>query len=152
MTGAGLPPEKKLKIFEARSFIRKFLPFFIILLARKIHPHSHEENTIIERAIQEVQRHLRKIVFDIRVKHEWSIYLPLIQRIMNATIHAALGCAPASIIYGRALELDQNLLPLLQSRLEHVQNTPLKSYLSRAMEMQEHIIQIACGVLTVLNG
>ena len=33
-----------------------------------IHPHSHEENTIIERAIQEVQRHLRNIVFDIRVK------------------------------------------------------------------------------------
>ena len=82
-----------------------------------IHPHSHEENTIIERAVQEVQRHLRNIVFDIRVKHEWSLYLPLIQRIMNATIHTALGCAQANIIYGRALELDQNLLPLLQSRL-----------------------------------
>ena len=108
-----------------------------------IHPHSHEENTIIERAIQEVQRHLRNIVFDIRVKHEWSLYLPLIQRIMNATIHSALGCSPAHIIYGRALELDQNLLPLLQSRLKHAQNTPLKSYLSRAMEMQEHIIKIA---------
>ena len=62
---------------------------------------------------------------------------------MNATIHAALGCSPANIIYGRALELDQNLLPLLQSRLQHTQDTPLKSYLSRAMEMQEHIIQIA---------
>ena len=62
---------------------------------------------------------------------------------MNATIHSALGCSPAHIIYGRALELDQNLLPLLQSRLKHAQDTPLKSYLSRAMEMQEHIIRIA---------
>ena len=108
-----------------------------------IHPHSHEENTIIERAIQEVQRHLRNIVFDIRVKNEWSLYLPLIQRIMNATKHSALGCAPAEIIYGRALELDQNLLPLLQSRLRHINDTPLKSYLSQAMKMQDCIIQIA---------
>ena len=110
-----------------------------------IHPHSHEENTIIERAIKEVQRHLRNIVFDNKVKPQWSIYLPLVQRIMNATIHSALGCSPASIIYGRAIDLDQNLFPPIQQRLQHVNGQPLRHYLAQAMTMQQHIIDIAIG-------
>ena len=49
-------------------------------------PYSHEENSIVERANKEVMRHLRAIIFDKRVKTSWSIYLPLVQRIMNASI------------------------------------------------------------------
>ena len=107
-----------------------------------IHPHSHEENGIIERAIREIERHLRNIVFDEKVKNQWSHYLPLIQRIMNATIHSALGCSPASIIFGRALELDQNLFPT-KSRLQHITGQPLSQYLSKAMSIQQHIIDLA---------
>jgi transposase InsO family protein len=33
----------------------------------KIHPYSHEENAIIERANQEIIRHLRNMLFDTRV-------------------------------------------------------------------------------------
>ena len=47
-----------------------------------------------------------------KAERKRNTYIPFIQRIMNATIHAARGCVPASIIYGRALELDQNLLPM----------------------------------------
>ena len=107
-----------------------------------IHPHSHEENGIIERAIREIERHLRNIVFDEKVKNQWSQYLPLVQRIMNATKHSALGCSPASIIFGRALELDQHLFPTC-NRLRHTNEQPLHKYLSTAMVMQQHIIDIA---------
>ena len=61
---------------------------------------------------------------------------------MNATKHSALGCSPASIIFGRALELDQHLFPTC-NRLCHTNEQPLNKYLSTAMVMQQHIIDIA---------
>ena len=46
--------------------------------------YSSEENGIVERANQEVLRHLRALLFDSRVHDKWSFeQLPLVQRIMN---------------------------------------------------------------------
>ena len=59
-------------------------------------PYSHEENAVVERANREVNRHLRAIVFDKKVKNEWSLYLPLVQRIMNSSVSASTGVTPAS--------------------------------------------------------
>ena len=46
--------------------------------------YSSEENGIVERANQEVLRHLRALLFDSRVHDKWSFeQLQLVQRIMN---------------------------------------------------------------------
>ena len=46
--------------------------------------YSSEENGIMERANQEVMRHLRALLFDSLVHDKWSFeQLPLVQRIMN---------------------------------------------------------------------
>ena len=46
--------------------------------------YSSEENSIVERANQEVLRHLRALLFDSRVHDKWSFeQLPFVQRIMN---------------------------------------------------------------------
>jgi hypothetical protein len=48
-------------------------------------PSSHEENSLVERANKEVIKHLRNILFDRQIQHmDWSTYLPIVQRIMNA--------------------------------------------------------------------
>jgi transposase InsO family protein len=60
-------------------------------------PYSHEENGIVERANKEILRHLRAL-FDAQSDTSWSILLPLVKRIMNATVHSATGFAPAAII------------------------------------------------------
>ena len=60
----------------------------------KVMPYSHEENSIVERANREVNTHLRAIVFDRKIKVNWSIALPLIQRLMNTFEHSSIGCAP----------------------------------------------------------
>jgi transposase InsO family protein len=60
--------------------------------------YSHEENGIVERANKEVLRHIRAILFDKDILPTYDICLPLVQRIMNATVHSATGFAPASII------------------------------------------------------
>jgi hypothetical protein len=57
--------------------------------------YSHEENGIVERANKEVLRHIRATDKDILPTYD--ICLPLVQRIMNATVHSAT-VRPASII------------------------------------------------------
>ncbi len=54
---------------------------------------SKEENSIVERANKEVMRHLRAIILDQKVRNEWSTYLPLVQRRMNASTHSSTGLA-----------------------------------------------------------
>ena len=73
-------------------------------------PYSHEENGIAERAIKQTQEHLRALLFDKDNKGIWSIVLPLVQRIMNASLHQAIGCAPAQIIFGNSIDLDRHIV------------------------------------------
>ena len=47
-------------------------------------PYSHEENGIAERGIKTMQEHLRAFLFDRDIKHRWSIFLPMVQRIITA--------------------------------------------------------------------
>jgi transposase InsO family protein len=107
-------------------------------------PYSHEENAIVERANREVNRHLRAIVFDKKVKNEWSLFLPLVQRIMNASVSASTGVTPASIIFGNSIDLDKGLLPDAAKRAaEHEEGKPLNEYLFKLLKTQAHIIALA---------
>jgi hypothetical protein len=61
--------------------------------------YSKEENAIVERANQEVIRHLRALLFDKRVYNKWSFEeLSLVQRIMNTVEKTATGVTPAELI------------------------------------------------------
>jgi hypothetical protein len=71
--------------------------------------YSSEENAIVERANKEVMRYIRAILLDKRVIGEWSIYLPMVQRIMNASVHSALQMSPAQIIFGNSTTLDRGI-------------------------------------------
>ena len=44
-----------------------------------IHAYSHEENGIVERANKEVNRHLRAMTYDRKIRKDWQLYLPLAQ-------------------------------------------------------------------------
>ena len=58
--------------------------------------YSSEVNGIVERANQEVLRHLRASLFDSRVHDEWSFeQLSLVQRIMNTVEKTSTGVTPA---------------------------------------------------------
>jgi transposase InsO family protein len=65
---------------------------------RRTTPYSHEENGIVERANKEVLRHLRAIMSERTVKDDWSFCTPLVQRIIDATVHSTHGFAPATIV------------------------------------------------------
>jgi hypothetical protein len=76
----------------------------------KITPYSHEENSIVERANKEVLRHLMNLVFDKNTIHDWSLNLPIVQRILNAEIHLSTGVSPAQIVFGNSIDLDRMIL------------------------------------------
>jgi len=107
-----------------------------------IMPYSHQENAIVERANREVNRLLRAIVFDMKVKKDWSLYLPLVGRVMNSMRHSSIGCAPADILFGKSVDLNRGLFPD-KTRLSQTTGEPLNEYLSKLLSMQGAIIEIA---------
>ena len=99
-------------------------------------PYSHEENAIAERAIKTLQEHLRAFLFDREIKKSWSIVLPLIQRIMNASRHQTIDCSPAQIIFGNSIDLDRHIVHE-PSPMEEIQ---LPAWHQKLVDMQAKII------------
>jgi len=73
--------------------------------------YSSEENGIVERANQEVLRHLNAILFDSRVHDRWSFeQLPMVQRIMNTVEKTSTGVTPAQLILNNSVQLSKQIL------------------------------------------
>ncbi len=122
----------------ANGLIEQFLDVLETSNA-KIQAYSKEENGLVERANKEVNRHLRTIVYNRKLKSKWATYLPLVQRIMNASVHSTIGVSPAQIVFGNAVRLDRNLLPLATA--DH--STNAHEYLADLLNAQAEILQIA---------
>eukprot|EP00762_Andalucia_godoyi_P007957 ANDGO_01279.mRNA.1 Retrovirus-related Pol polyprotein from transposon 412 len=69
-----------------------------------------QSNGIVERANGEVGRHLRAIVMDRRLTNHWSQALPIVQRILNSTVHSSLGTTPSKLLFGDAINLNREIL------------------------------------------
>ena len=73
--------------------------------------YSKEENGIVERANQEVLRHLTAILFDTRVSNAWSYeQLPMVQRIMNTVEKTSTGVTPAELVLTNSIRLTSRIL------------------------------------------
>ncbi len=73
-------------------------------------PYRHEANGLVERANKEVGRHLATMTSDLRIKDTWSVYLPLVQRTINASTHSATGASPCAMVFGNAVNLDRGFI------------------------------------------
>jgi hypothetical protein len=137
-----LPLELHYQVFyNGTQFANNLISEFLDLLETKdakIHAYSSEENGIVERANKEVNRHLRTIVYNRKIKSKWQKFLKLVQRIMNASIHSTIGVSPAQIVFGNAVNLDRNLLPM-----ERPPNKTYSEHLEELLAAQKDIIEIA---------
>jgi hypothetical protein len=103
-----------------------------------INAYSKQENGIVERCNKEVMRHLVAMTNEKYIRADWSMYLPLIQRIINAQKHSATGIAPANLLYGDALKLDRWIF--------EIHDSPNKStieYFSKLRDAQKLLIETA---------
>jgi hypothetical protein len=105
--------------------------------------YSKEENSLVERSNKEVLRHLKNIIFDQRVMQQWSIYLPLVMRIFNASIHSALGVSPSQILFANALNLDRQLFPSAKEFSIQYADLSMSQYVADLIAAQDIIIKIA---------
>ena len=71
------------------------------------HPQA---NGIVERKNAEVIKHLKSLVLVKHDKDKWSMYLPLVQRILNSTIDNTTNICPAELIFGNQLPIMSPLL------------------------------------------
>jgi hypothetical protein len=109
-------------------------------------PYSHEENGLVERANKEAMRHLRGIIYDKKVLSNWSMYLPLVQRIMNASVHSATMMSPAELLFGNAIALDMGIF--LPQRVNDNENNPIEitEWAEDMLRTQAELIRIAAKV------
>ena len=84
---------------------------------------------------KEVLRHLRNIVFDKRVANKWSKYLPLVQRIINASVNSSTGVAPADVVFPNGAKLDKELI-------SEVNPVYMSSYIADMQRAQARIIAL----------
>ena len=65
----------------------------------------------MERANQEVLRHLRALLFDSRVHDKWSFeQLPVVQRIVNTVEKTSTGVTPADLILSHSIRLSSHIM------------------------------------------
>ena len=70
--------------------------------------YSKEENGIVERANKEFMRHLRALLQSVDHR-SWPDYLPMAQRIVNATVHSSIGMSPYQLLYGDTINLEEGI-------------------------------------------
>ena len=79
----------------------------------------------------------------------WSTYLPLVQRIMNSSVHNTIGATPAKILFGNAVQLDRQIL----NNIVHTDNEiKLSKWTSDMLNAQAVVINTARKNLKHTHG
>jgi len=108
--------------------------------------YSKQENGIVERANKEVLRHLKSFIYEHNVLDKWVACLPLVQRILNSTIHESIGMTPAQLLFGNNVDLDRGIfLDNSESLSEDapttdVQNRALRDHIEALWKAQDTLV------------
>ena len=104
---------RQIRSDRGSHFANKIIQEFLILVGT---PHnltlaySSEENAIVERANKEINRHLKALIFDFPEVKELARRLPFVMRILNTTKNSVTGIAPAQLLFGNTIDLDEGIL------------------------------------------
>jgi hypothetical protein len=132
---------------QGKQFVNQIVQDLLILLLGTEHvtsiAYSHEENAIVERSHKETMRHLRALMFDRQLAEHWSDCLPLVQRIMNAKVHETTGFTPSRLLFGDAINLDQNIFVPEETSEPSGVPRMLSTYMQNLLVAQDKIRDLA---------
>jgi hypothetical protein len=100
-----------------------------------------QSNGIVERVNAEVLRHLQSLVMDLRVKSQWSLVLPFVQRIINASYHSSIGTVPSRMLFGDRIHLDRYVFKTEEG--DGPKQCVVEDYIQELVAAQNEIIQRA---------
>jgi hypothetical protein len=101
--------------------------------------YSKEENSIVERSNKEILRHLRALIFEEKVLEEWVSFVPLVQRIMNATVHSATNVTPSHLLFSGAVDMDRGFFDHLPE-LDESTTQSLGEYVQKLVRTERLIL------------
>jgi hypothetical protein len=100
----------------AKAFLGSVCKVFNKRMGVKVHciePYSPQQNGQVERANQEVMRHLRAIVLGeesgVNSQYRWGMLTPAVRRIMNNTVNWETGVTPNELLYGGYADTEMSL-------------------------------------------
>lgn len=105
-------------------------------------PYSHEENGISKRVNKEVLKLLVNFIFqNDQTVDEWEWYIPLVQKVINATKHEALGMSPSEIVFGNRIDLELD---------DTNTSMDINAWADKMQNKQEQLIAVATRVQSEL--
>jgi transposase InsO family protein len=108
-------------------------------------PYSHQENSLVERYHKETRRHLSIMTHELVDRKQWRTLLPLVERIMNCSYLPAIGCSPASLVFGNAIDPDQGIfIPFSAAEATEIN---LGDYMKTLVDAQSQLIRTAQRLL-----
>ena len=113
--------------------------------------HSHQDNAIIERSNKAIVHHIRAFLFDKGLNNSFRLYLPFVQRTMNAEVVSSIGVAPAQILFGNALDLDRSIFMPNTTPKDH-DHSSMSEYVRELIKIQKATLQYASTIQEDLNA
>jgi hypothetical protein len=105
--------------------------------------YSSQENGIAERVIKEVNRHLRILTTGQDKSKQWSKYVPLVQRIINASTHESVGCSPSQLMFGDSVDHTLGLFPNQKDCEELLQGPVTDDWIKDKIDKQAILFESA---------
>jgi len=68
-------------------------------------------NSMVKRQMKEEGDHLGALVYEYRIKSEWSNYQPQVQRIINYTVDGSIEFQPERVIFGDMVDSNLAMYP-----------------------------------------
>ena len=128
------------------QYVNEVISAFLELMGTEHHitlAYSKQENGIIERSNKEILRHLKAIIFESAIIKRWSKDLPLVQRIINSTVHESIGVSPSQIIFGDALNLNRGFVFSIEDKDKFDSEVVMSEYSKDMIARQAEIIAAA---------
>jgi hypothetical protein len=100
-----------------------------------------EENALLERMNKEINRHLRAFTFDKSTIDDYSLALPMVQRIINSSVSDRTKLSSSQILFGDAINLNRGLFVPPEEVEEGTQE--LTPYMSKLLNLQRSLFKIA---------
>jgi hypothetical protein len=102
-------------------------------------PYSHEENGLVERVIKDVRAQLKAYCIERGDVKDWSLILPMVERIINTKINTRINHTPAALKYGYADALEVPPFNVSATSVRPVFNSP-SEYLESISRFQAALI------------